>query len=93
MYVIFSIIFYEPSLRNFLDIKQLLHLIPNTRVEYWLVYKDYTKIRVFEEEVTPCQLCVFQMIHVFALEYIRNGISSDLVHLISRKQEVDSKLK
>ena len=75
------------------DIKRILQLSKQYRVGDWYLYKNHTEIRIYGCELCPFKLPKYVPMRLFALEYFREMINSDLVHFYNAKKKAQLRIK
>lgn len=75
------------------DIKRILQLSKKYRVGDWYLYQNYTEIMMYGCELSPFKLPKYVLMRLFALEYYRQMINSDLVHFTKAKNKSQLMIK
>lgn len=81
----------EPRIRD--EIKRILRLNEQTKIDDWYLYQNYTQIRVYGFELAPYKFPKYVPMIIFSLEYIRQMINMDDLHFVSRKRKSQFKIK
>jgi len=73
--------------------QKILQLSKNYKIGDWYFYQNHTVIRVYGCELCPYRLPRYVPMRIFAWEYYRQLISSDLTHFHSTKKKAQLKFK
>lgn len=68
------------------ELQECLHVAIETYVGDWILYKDYTIIRVYGSEISPYKLPTFLTPIIFVLEILRKIFNSDYIHFSKQNQ-------
>jgi len=93
VYPISCLLKRTPPARLSYDMQKILQLSKNYKIGDWYFYQNHTVIRMYGWELCPYKLPRYVPMRLFALEYYRQLISSDLTHFHSTKRKVQLKLK
>ena len=74
------------------ELQDTLHPAAEHQVGDWILYKDFTVIRVYGVEKQPYKLPKFLTPRIFRLEILRQRFDSDYVHFTSKNQARTFKL-
>jgi len=69
------------------DMKKILQLSKSYRIGDWCFYQDHTEIRIYGYELCPYKLPKYVPMRLFALEYFRQLINSDLTHFCNANKK------
>jgi hypothetical protein len=75
------------------EIHRILHLSDLAKMGDWYLYQDHTEIRVYGCELDPYKLPKYILTKIFSLEYIRQMINLDDIHLASLKKKKQLRIK
>ena len=80
-----------PRLSN--EIKKILQLSKQYRIGDWYLYQNHIEIRVYGCELCPFKLSKYVPLRLFALDYFRQMINSDIVHLCNARKKAQLRIK
>lgn len=75
------------------DIKRILQLSKQYRIGDWYLYKNHTKIKIYGCELCPFKLPKYVPMRLFALEYFRQMIHTNMVHFCKAKKKAQLRIK
>jgi hypothetical protein len=81
----------EPRINE--EIQRILHLSDLAKTGDCYLYQNHTEIRVYGCELAPYRLSKYLPMTIFSLEYIRQMINLDDVHLVSLKKKQQLRIK
>jgi len=76
-----------------LEIKRVLQLAKNSKVEDCYLYHNHTKIRIYGCELAPYKLPEYLPMRIFSLEYFRKIISADEVNFLAPRKKTQFNMK
>lgn len=82
-----------PPARLSYDMQKILQLSKNYKIGDWYFYQNHTIIRMYGYELCPNRLPRYVPMRLFALEYYKQLINSDLTHFHSTKKKAQLKYK
>ena len=80
------LIYEEDYPRVCQELQDSLHPVVEQQVGDWILYKDFTVIRIYGVEKKSYKLPKFLTPRIFGLEILRQRFDSDYVHFTSRNQ-------
>jgi len=93
VYLVSCLLMRSPPPRLLVHIQKTLQLSKNYKIGDWYLYENHTVIRIYGCELCPYRLPRYVPMRLFALEYYRKLINSDLTHFHSAKKKAHLKLK
>ena len=72
---------------------KILQLSKQYKVGDWYLYNNHTEIRIYGCELCPFKLPKYVLMRIFALEYFRQMINSDLFHSYNAKKKAQLRIK
>ena len=75
------------------EIKRVLQLSKQSKVEDWYLYQNHIKIRIYGCQLAPYKLPKYLPIRLFALEYYRQIMNYDNINFVSTKNTSQFKVK
>ena len=70
----------------FTQSQEFLHLGTSCKFGDWFLFEEYSKIRLYGANVEPYRLPTFVPMRLFTLEFIRQSLNFDHVHLVPMKK-------
>ena len=74
------------------ELQECLHPTIETYVGDWILYNDYTIIRVYGLEISPYKLPTFLTPRIFSLEVLRQRFNSDYIHFSKQNRATSFKM-
>jgi hypothetical protein len=87
VYPVSCLLMRSPPPRISTEIQKALQLSKKYKIGDWYLYEDHTVIRVYGCELCPYRLPKYVPMRLFALEYYRQLIQSDLTHFPQLQKE------
>lgn len=75
------------------EIVKVLQLVDQAITGDWYLYQNYIEIKVYGCELSPYKLLKYLPIKIFSLEYIRQRLNANEVHLVAANKKSQFKLK
>ena len=75
------------------DMQKILQLSKSYKIGHWYFNQNDIEIRIYGYELCPYKLPKYVPMRLFALEYFRQFISSDLTHFYAAKKKAQLKLR
>jgi len=88
-----SLLMTAPPPRLSAEIQKNLHLSKYYSIGDWYFYQNHTEIRIYGCELCPYKLPKYIPMRLFALEYFRQFISSDLTHFYGARKMAQLKIR
>ena len=88
-----SLLMRTPPPRLSGDMQKILQLSKSYKIGDWYFYQNHTEIRICRCELCPYKLPKYVPMRLFALEYFRQFINSDLTHFYGAKKKAQLKLR
>lgn len=89
---VYLLIYEEQFPRVCQELQECLHPTIETYVRDWILYKDYTVIRVYGSELSPYKFPTLLTPRLFALEILRQRFNSDYIHFSKQNQAASFKM-
>ena len=70
----------EPRINE--EIRKVLKRLGQARTRDWYLYQNYIELRIYGYELPPYKLPKFLPMRIFALEYIKQMLNVDEVHVV-----------
>ena len=83
---VYLLIHEEQFPHVFQELQECLHPAIETHVGDWILYGDYTVIRMYVSEINPYRLPIFLTPTIFALEILRKRFDSNYIHFSKQNQ-------
>lgn len=93
VYPVSGLLMRSPPPRLSFEIQKTLQLSKSYKIGDWYLYQNHMVIRIYGCELCPYRLPRYVPMRLFALEYYRQLISSDLTHFHSAKNKDHLKFK
>lgn len=75
------------------QIRKVLQLAKNNNIGDWYLYQNHTEIRVYGCHLTPYKLPKYLPLRIVSLEYFRQIVNLDDVHIMDTKKKTQFKVK
>ena len=85
-------IYEEQFQRVFQELQECMHPAIETYVGDWILYKDYTIIRVYGSKISAYKVPTFLTPRHFALELLRQIFNYDYIHFSKQNQATSFKM-
>jgi hypothetical protein len=92
-YPVICLLKRTPPARLSRDMQKILQLSRTYKIGDWYFYQNHTVIRIYGCELCPYRLPRYVPMRLFALEYYRQLINSDLTHFHSAKKKANLKFR
>ena len=93
IHLVSSLLIRTPPPKLSGDMKTILQLSKNYKIGDWYFYQNHTEIEIYGCELCPYKLPKYVPMRLFAPEYFRQFISSDLTHFYASKKKARLKLR
>jgi hypothetical protein len=93
VYPLCCMIMKSPPPRVSSEIKKALQLSKKNKIGDWYLYEHHTVFRIYGCEVCPYRLPKYVPMRLFALEYYRQLVQSDLTHFHDAKKKAHLSFK
>jgi len=93
VYPVSCLLMKAPPPRISYEMQKILQLSKSYKLGDWYLYQDHTVIRIYGCELCPYRLPRYVPMRLFALEYYRQIINSDLTHFYSTKKKARLKFR
>ena len=84
---VYQLILKEEFPRICQELQENLNLVIEPQVGDWILYKEYTILRIYGCEKIPYKLRKCLTPRIFALEILRQRLDSDYIHFMSKNQD------
>ena len=89
---VYRLILEEELPRICQELQENLHPVTEQQVGDWILYREYTVIRIYGFEKSPYKLPKFLTPRIFALEVLRQRLDLDYIHFTGKNQARTFKL-
>jgi len=93
VYPVICLLKRTPPARLSKDMQKILQLSRSYKIGDWYLYQNHSVIRIYGCELCPYRLPRYVPMRLFALEYYRQLINSDLTHFHSTKKKANLKFR
>jgi len=93
VYPVICLLKRTPPARLSRDMQKILQLSRSYKIGDWYLYQNHSVIRIYGCELCPYRLPKYVPMRLFALEYYRQLINSDLTHFHSAKKKANIKFR
>lgn len=93
VYPVSCLLMRSPPPRMSTEIQKALQLSKKCKIGDWYLYEEHTVIGVYGCELCPFRLPKYVPMRIFALEYYRQLIQSDLTHFHNSRKKAHLKFK